>query len=149
MRKFFLALMLSSALGALVIGGALAWTGSTSGSDSATAGSVGVAFYNYVGTGLPVVPNNSWIKVAESGFTNIGGIAVHATGGSVPAINVPGGTACNDNLLGAVNVFDNTTVNPTGSIGHAYDIFLKMDTGAEDDCQGDTINYNVTINVAS
>ena len=149
MRKLFIGTIVVSLLGALVIGAALAWTGSTTGSGSATAGGVGVTFNNWVPTGNPVVPNDNWIQVADTGFTNTGDITVHATGGSVSGIDVPGGGACNDNLLGAVNVSDGSNVLPGNSIGDAYDVFLKMDTLAEDDCQGDTINYSVTIDVST
>jgi hypothetical protein len=145
MRKLFIGTIVVSLLGALVIGAALAWTGSVNGSSSATAGTVGVAFYNWAPTGNLVIPNDSYIKVADSGFTNTGNITVHATGGLVGTIW--GAGACDDDISGAVNVSDGSAIAPGGSIDDAYDIFLKMSSGAEDSCQGATINYKVTIDV--
>jgi len=147
MRKLFIGTILVSLLGALVIGSVLAWSGSKSGSASATAGSVGVDFNNWVNTGSLVVPNDTWIKVADSGFTNTGNITVHATGGLVS--NIWGAGACNDDIAGAVNVSDGSNVAPGNSIADAYDIFLMMGSGAENSCQGATINYDVTIDVGT
>lgn len=149
MRKLFIGTIVVSLLGALVIGAALAWTGSAKGPASATAGTVGVEFYNWQPTGNPVIPNDSYIKIADSGFHNTGDIAVHATGGLVDNIWVAGASACNDDISGAVNVSDGSAVAPGGYIADAYDIFLYMGAGAEDSCQGATINYDVTINVGT
>jgi len=149
MRKLFIGTIVVSLLGALVIGAALAWTGSAKGPASATAGTVGVAFYNWVPTGNLVIPNDTYIKVADSGFTNTGNITVHATGGLVGNIWETAGGACNDNITGAVNVSDGSNVLPGNSIADAYDVYLKMDSSAEDSCQGATINYDVTIDVGT
>ena len=147
MRKLFIGTILVSLLGALVIGAVLAWTGSAKGPASATAGSVGVDFYNWVDTGNKVVPNDTWIQVADSGFRNTGNITVHATGGVVS--NIWGAGACNDDISGAVNVSDGSSVAAGTTIDDAYDIFLMMGSGAEDACQGATINYDVTIDVGT
>ena len=149
MRKLFIGTILVSLLGAAVIGAALAWTGSVTGGGDATAGTVGVAFYNWNAISSVVVPNAADIKVAETGFSNTGNITVQATGGSVPSINVPAATVCNGYLSGSVQVAHGDWVSPGSSIGYAYDVFLKMNADAPDDCQGKTISYDVTINVKS
>jgi hypothetical protein len=82
MRKLFLALMLSSALGALAIGGALAWTGSSASNGSATGGQIAFSVYALTGTGSPVLDNGSWINVANGGIANTGNVTVHVTGGT-------------------------------------------------------------------
>jgi len=147
MRKLFIGTIVVSLLGALVIGAALAWTGSAKAPVSATAGTVGVAFYNWVPTGNLVIPNDTYIKVADSGFTNTGNITVHATGGLVD--NIWGAGDCDNDISGSVNVSDGSAVAPGYSIADAYDIFLYMGSGAEDSCQGVTINYDVTIDVGT
>lgn len=149
MRKLFIGTMLTSLLGAFIIGGVLAWSNSATGPSSALAGNASASFFNYAPTGNKVVPNDSYIKVAQSGFTNTGDIAVHATGGSVANIDIPGGTACNNDMDGAVNAIDGTSVAPLSNFGYAFDVYLRMNSAAENDCQGKTINYDVTINVGT
>ena len=145
MRKFFLGLMLSSALGAVVIGGALAWTGSADGSSSAQAGKIAVSIYNYnTSVGSKVVPTGNAIKVATGGISNTGDIAVHVTGGTV---TYTGNPICH--VSGSVGDVNNVTVNTNTSVPGLYNVYLTMGPGADDACQNYTLPYNVSINVAS
>jgi len=153
MRKLFIGTILVSLLGALAIGAVLAWTGSTTGSSSAQAGSVSVAFYGYDQLSNKVVPNNQWIEVANGGLTNNGDIAVHVradpNAGSVSTIsyaNSCGGAPYTD---GAVNQESGSSVNPGNSADDLYRVYLRAATGLPDACQGQTISYDVTINVES
>jgi len=146
--------MLTSLIGTLVIGAALAWTGTTSSSpQSATAGSVSASVYNYVPTANVVIPTALPIKVGDAGITNSGAIAVNVTGGSVSGI-VTGDGACNayigiSGITGSVTVTNAGFVGPSTSFSPLYDVFLTMGTGAPNGCQGQTISFNLTVNVAT
>jgi len=154
MRKLFIGTLMVSLLGALVIGAVLAWTGSTTDSSSAQAGSVSVAFYGYDQTANKVVPNDQWIEVANGGLTNNGDIPVHVradpNAGSVGSISYSPACGGSANTLGAVNQASGSTVNVGASVDDPlYRVYLKADTGLPDACQGATISYDVTINVES
>ncbi|MGE3075405.1 MAG: hypothetical protein AB7N24_16740 [Dehalococcoidia bacterium] len=144
MRKIFLGLMLSSALAAVVIGGALAWTGSTSGSTSALAGNVDVALYNVAGSGNVVVPTGNPIKVADGGITNNGDIPVYVSSGSVLYTGNP---ICS--TTGSVVVTNNNYIAVGQSYTPLYDVYLTMGVTADDACQNYTLPYTLTINVQS
>jgi hypothetical protein len=145
MRKLFLGTALTSLMAAVLIGGALAWTGSTSGSSTATAGEVAVAFYDYVQINNPVVPTGNPIKVARGGLTNTGDIQVYVTGGSVTGTgNSPG---CG--VTGSVVVTDNNWLAVGESRSNLYDVYLTMATNAHDGCQNAALGYDITINVSS
>lgn len=145
MRKLFAGTMLTFLLGALAIGGALAWTGSTIGSSTAQAGQVAITFGAYNQTGAKVVPNNTWTTVANGNITNTGDIAVQVNGGSVTNINAG---ACSDDMAGQVVPTDGSFVAPSAT-GGGYAVQLYMSSGAEDSCQNATIYYDVTISVNS
>lgn len=145
MRKLFIGTMLTSLLGAAVIGGALAWTGSTpAASVTASSGAVAVVISGYNPTGNLVVPTATDIKVADAGITNNGDITVHVTGGSVTVTNLG---VCG--ITGSVGNINGGNVAPATSFAPLYDVFLNMPTGAPNGCQGQTINYDLTINVAT
>lgn len=156
MRRLFIGTMLTSLLGAAVIGGVLAWTGSVSGSSQATAGTVSIAFNNYTPTGNAVSPNAADTLVANTGFTNNGTIAVSPDAGSPGSANVTGTSAgsCDasnfntprTNTVGG----DSGSVAPAASSGNdAFRMYVNMKSGAVDACQGVTISYDVTINVTT
>jgi hypothetical protein len=154
-RKLFIGTMLVCLLGALAIGAVLAWTGSASTSNSATAGSVSIAFHNYATTANLVIPNDTDILVATTGFTNNGDIKVKPRAsdpGSASVTSTSKPVACDTtnfsfprpNTVGANNGY----VNPGSDSGNdAFRVYVQMSSGAVDACQGVGINYNVTINV--
>jgi hypothetical protein len=155
-RKLFIGTMLTSLLGAAVIGGVLAWTGSAGGSTTATAGTVSIAFNNYLPTGTAVSPTGLDTWVATTGFTNNGTIAVQPDGGNPGAANV---TSTSNALCDTSNFAtprpntvggDSGPVNPANNSGNdAFRIYVRMASGAVNACQGVTINYDVTINVTT
>jgi hypothetical protein len=150
-RRLFIGTMLTSLLGALVIGGVLAWTGSTAATpESATSGVAAAAVYNYVNTpGALVLPTGLDIKVGDAGITNTGNIAVHVTGGTVTNVtyNVGNSGACG--VTGSVAVTNPNPIAPGASFAPLYDVFLNMPTTAGDICQNNTIGFDLTINVAT
>jgi hypothetical protein len=148
--------MLTSVLGALVVGGVLAWTGSVSGSSTATAGAVSIAFNNYIPTGNAVNPSDLDTQVASTGFTNNGSYAVAPDAGNPGSANVTGTSAvgCDTtnfwtpraNTVGG----DSGLVSPANNSGNdAFRIYVNMKSGALNACQGVTISYDVTINVTT
>lgn len=149
MRKLFASSMLVFALGAIAIGGALAWTGSTSGSSSAVAGTVAVSIDHYNNLGTKLIPDGQYKTVAKGGIKNGGDIAVQVTGGSVSNFTTPSGCGTN-HLVGRVVPIDGRFVAANGgSRGNLYNVDILMGLGAEDACKGGTIGYTVTINVKS
>jgi hypothetical protein len=142
MKKLFIGTILVSLLGAAVIGTALAWTGSASDSESATAGQIHAYAYGFVGTGAKVVPTDSWIQVGSIGLHNDGDITLHATTGSSVGMISP--NWCN--LSGAVNVVNGGDVKVGEEYGGLYDIFLMMGSGANNACQNQPISYDLTLN---
>ena len=155
MRKFFIGTMVVCLLGALTIGAVLAWTGSTSGSNSATAGSVSIAFDSYTPTANLVIPSGTDILVANTGFANNGDIKVKPRAGNPGSASVTGTSkpvacdATNFNTPRSNTVGVNTGyVDPASSSGgDAFRVYVNMKPAAVDACQGVTIDYAVTINV--
>ena len=147
--------MLVSLLAALVVGAVLAWTGSTSGSSTASAGSVSIAFDSYTATGNKVVPTGVDIQVAYTGFTNTGDISVAPDASNPGSATVTGtnSASCGSGEFnaGAVTVGPNNGYVPPGNTsgGDAFRVWLNMNTAANQACQGETIYYNVTINVTT
>ena len=154
MRKLFIGTMVVSLLTALVVGAVLAWTGSLTGSSTATAGEVSIAFDSYTPTGNLVVPNDLDILVANTGFTNTGDVSVK------PRASAPGSANVKSTSNGACTAaeFNTPRDNTVGvhggyvlpgntSGGDAFRIYVNMKSAAADACQGVTINYDVTINV--
>ncbi|MGE0599710.1 MAG: hypothetical protein AB7J35_11435 [Dehalococcoidia bacterium] len=143
MRKYFIGLMLSSALGAVAIGSALAWTGSGSWSGgSASAGSVSIVLTDWSPSTNKVVPTGSPIEVGTVGFLNNGDVTVHATGGSVSTTGPYASCA-----TGSATVSNGGNVSPGQQYGGLVAISLTMPTDASDDCQGQSITFDITVNV--
>lgn len=146
MRKYFLGLMISSALGAIVIGSALAWTGSGSwNGGSGQAGSVSITLTDWAPTGNKVIPTGNPILVGTVGFLNNGDVTVHAT---------PGGTATTTGpyascAVGSVTVLNNGDVAPSAQYGGLVGVYLTMPTGASDACQGQSLPFDLTVTVGT
>jgi len=157
MRRVFSLVFVTTATLAVLVGVGLAWTSSAGGSFQASSGSLSVALdfsnggYGYIGNA--VYPTNSPINVLKGQIKNNTpanpGIAVAATTGSV---NVTGASnvACNyGTITGDIVVTNNAPVPPGGVIGDEWYARLTMTTAANNDCQGNTISYDVTVNVTT
>jgi hypothetical protein len=150
MRKLFIGTMVVCLLGALTIGAVLAWTGSTPAKKYNTqTGSVCAAIYGESYTGNQVYPTGSAIGVLRGGFSNCTsspGISLSlydANPGDV-AINSPGGCS----LSGDVAMLSDETVSPGNTTtADRWEAQITMGAGAPNACQGQTIDYDVTINV--
>ncbi len=157
MRKLFIGTMVVCLLGALTIGAVLAWNGSATSPRSATAGSVSIAFNSYAPTANPVIPNDTDILVATTGFTNNGDIAVKPNAVSPGSASVTGTSAGSNCTAGNFLTPRPNTVGTNGgyvgpagtSGGDAFHVHVQMKSGAVDACQGVTIDYSVTINVTT
>ena len=155
MRKLFIGTILVSVLGALVIGAVLAWLGSETSSRTANAGSVTIAFNNYTPSGNLVIPNDTDIEVARTGFKNTGDIKVKPNAG-IPGSATVTATSAGSNCFPTnfLTPRNNAVGNHTGYVipdatsgGDAFRVYVRMKSGAAEGCQGVTISYDVTINV--
>jgi hypothetical protein len=150
MRKLFIGTIVVSFLGALVIGAALAWTGSTPAVEYNTlTGSVCAAISGDHYTGNQVYPTGNPTGVLRGGFTNctsspgINLSLYDANPGDV-AIYSPGGCS----LSGDVAMLSDELVAPGNSTtADRWEAQITMGSGAPNACQNQTIDYTVTINV--
>ncbi len=154
MRKLFMGTLITSLLGALVVGAALAWTGSAVENYNTSAGTLSVALYSVDATGNAVYPTASAIYVLQGGIQNNTpanpGIAVSVqTGGAAGSVAVVSTTdGCQGYLSGDVDLLNSSFVGPGGgNADNLWAAWLSMAENAPDICQGDTININVTVNV--
>lgn len=158
MRKIFLGTMLASLLSAVAIGGALAWTGSTTSSYNASAGAISVAIANAAYTGNQVYPTGSTIPLVtgqiQNNTTANPGVNVAITGGSLTNFS-SNGAACNTWLAlsgawtGSVAVTDGSAVAPGGAVGGGWSAGVSVYPTMDNDCQNRPFTYDVTINVTT
>ena len=155
MRKFFGGTIVVSLMAAGLVGAALAWTGSiTDGvDDGATAGYVCVTLYNQETVANPVVPNGGFTEVMNGGLENCGDVAVHVKSGvdagSVSTISYDSGCGGADNTIGRVVRISGATVPVDTDVDDLWRVDLAADGDLEDACQGDTIDFTVTVNVTT
>lgn len=152
-RKIFASVFVVSLLAALVIGAALAWTGSASGNYTSTAGTISVALYNVGTTGNQVYPTAAPIVVLKGGIKNNTtpnpGIAVRVRPGvDAGSVTIVSASGCGPCLSGDVDRLANTLVNPGGNVAsNLWQAWLQMTADCPDTCQGVNINYDVAVNV--
>lgn len=158
MRKIFIGTMLASLLSAIVIGGALAWTGSTTGSYSSSAGQISVAIANDLYTGNQIYPTGSTIPLVTGQIKNNTaanpGVNVAITGGTLTNF-LSDGLVCNTWLglggawTGSVGVTDGSAVAPGGAVGGGWTAGVSVHPTMDNDCQNRPFTYDVTINVTT
>jgi hypothetical protein len=153
MRKIFGGAMLFSALGAAILGGALAWE-ATEISDINTVGvgsiSFGIAYAQNGGAQLG--PDDGINNEVGTGLIqNLGNLNIEFKEGGVEILDVTGpagGTAqCNtSNFGGIVNYLGQQggTGLATGDIA-AFDVGMNVAPGAPDACQGAVVSYVVFV----
>lgn len=156
MRLLFAVTTLVAAAAALIIGSAVAWTSSTTANgQQASAGTISVATYDIQSTGSQLYPTGIPIQVLKGGITNNTtanpGIAVHVRDpltGSVSNLSASGSCSPTDISSTSVNRTDGSAINPGGvSLSNLWAVSLTMATGANDNCQGQTFTFDVTVNV--
>ncbi len=155
MRKFFASAFGLTLTIALAVGVVLAWSGQATNVApyTAQAGSISVSLAEVNSVNNTVYPTGSATKVLTGKIANNTGnpgVPVWISSGSVAVTNA-GVAACDSfrvggGITGSVTPTDQGYVNP-GTQGGAWDAFLKMNTNAPEECQGQTLTYNVTINV--
>jgi hypothetical protein len=161
MRKIFGGAMAFSMVGAVVLGGVLAWSNSHSYEESVRVGSIGFSL-THEHNGGRIGPNDGQYKPVDDvtvhntggddGFTltwdtpHVDFEDVHNGGGAVDIAN------CNiSNFAGKVDTVAgvlNNGINAVGGgqSGHAL-VQIAVLSGAPDACQGDLVEYRVTINM--
>jgi hypothetical protein len=151
MRKRFGLVFFMSLFLTLAIGAAYAWTASTSGSFSASAGTVSMAFDSYAGTGYQVYPTNNWIDVEYGNFKNTTpanpGLPLQLTGGTVS--NIASDSDCEAYMGGQVVITDASFVAPGGYTGGQWYVQLYMVPSTPNYCQGDSISYDLNLTAGS
>lgn len=157
MRRFFPSVFLVTATLAVIVGVGVAWTSSATGPATASAGSLSVALDasnpGYGPIANQVYPSGSWTNVFVGQIKNNTpanpGIPVSITGGSVVVTGASNG-ACNySTISGNLAVTNVGPIGPGGVIGGEWYAQLNMSSAANDSCQGNTINYDITVNVAT
>ncbi|MCO5203379.1 MAG: hypothetical protein M9925_16985 [Chloroflexi bacterium] len=158
MRKIFMGTMFASFLSAIVIGGALAWTGSATTNYAATSGSISVALANAAYTSNQIYPTGSTINLVSGQIQNNTaanpGVAVAITGGTLTNFSSDNGV-CNAWLAlggawtGSVGVSDGSAVNPGGNVGGGWVAGVSVHPTMVNDCQNKNFTYDVTINVTT
>jgi hypothetical protein len=155
LRKIFALVFAVTTTVGVIVGVAVAWTSSASDNFTASAGTLSVALdfsggYGYIPN--QVYPTNQPINVIKGRIKNNTpanpGIAVAITGGSVVVNNTSNG-ACNYSTITGDVVVTNGASIPPQTVGGEWYGRLTMGTGANDSCQGNTINYTLTVNVAT
>ena len=151
--------MLASLFGAIIVGGALAWTGSATVSGySSTSGAINVALANAAYTGNQIYPTGSTISLVtgqiQNNTTANPGVAVAITGGSLANLDSNDGTcdawlALGGAWSGSVGVTDGSPVAPGGGVGGGWDAGVSIHPTMHNACQNKTFTYDVTINVTT
>ena len=150
MRKLFIGTTLTSLLGALVVGGVLAWTGSTTNAGYSTlSGTVCATISSDAYTGNQVFDGAGATDVLQGGFTNCTSspgvnLSLYDANPGDVTITSPGGCA----LSGDVVMLADQLVGPGGaSAPNRWSAQITMGPGAPNSCQTTPIVYDVTINV--
>ena len=153
MRKIFGGAMLFSALGAAILGGALAWTSTEiSGINQIQVGSVAFTMQYFQAPGNLLGPDDGINNEVGSGLVqNTGQLTIGFNAGGVEILdvnNIVGDVAaCNtSNFGGQVNWLGSQTGTDlaAGEIG-AFDVGMNVAVGAPDACQGALVAYVVFI----
>ncbi|MDA0350708.1 MAG: hypothetical protein O3A10_00680 [Chloroflexi bacterium] len=154
LRKLFATTMGVALTGAAIVGGVYAWDASAgSGTQVATVGTASISV-QYTPSANLLGPNGTSVLVGDGSITNGGSFPVSISSGSVAidaltsnAPNGPGTCVLGD-FAGSVTVTDASAVAPTAS-GGGFDVNVLTGAGAAADCQGDTVDYTVTINATT
>jgi hypothetical protein len=160
MRKIFGGAMAFSMVGAVVLGGVLAWSNSQSFNQSATVGSLAFSLSPTHNTDR-IGPNDNIPRITDN-------VMIHNTGGGtgfdlvfdtghvdiLDVVNVLGTTdqancgapnfvgTVQDKTGGATLTAD-TTKTPDGLV----QVMMAVQSGAPIACEGDTVSYRVVINM--
>ena len=157
MRKIFGGAMALSALGAVIMGGALAWTDSQEVFDTAAVGTMGWDL-NYLPGFTPELgpDGEGFQEVGAGNITNTGDFNLLLKDSAVVISNVVpfgfgGGSCASDNFEGkvtGVGVAWDEPVAPLAS-GGEFVASIAVKAGAPEACQGDLVTYAVQIEVTT
>lgn len=154
MRKLFATTFAITAMLSLVVGIAFAWTSSASSSNSIGYGSLQVGV-DAAQTSNQLYPTGAPIRVLTGSIINNTptnpGIAVRVDGANPGTFQHTGvsGEGCSGAIAGQVVQTDGNFVQPGGNAGGGFAIDVTIATDASNECQGETLNYNYTVNVTT
>ncbi|MFN8508881.1 MAG: hypothetical protein U0547_15125 [Dehalococcoidia bacterium] len=174
MRKIFGGAMAFSVVGAVLLGGVLAWqaSDSVSGQNSVGQGGLDATISAAQGapTGVLLGPNGNTVKVALLNLQNTGsfrlGFAKDNQGNSISGrvlidsvtpIGLPDETTCGSQNFSGVTVFHaadaNTVLNALGDNGsglnHALAVNMTVAANAPDSCQSDLVSWTATVQMVT
>jgi hypothetical protein len=162
MRKVFGGAMIFSIVGAIVLGGALAWNSSkTQGPFPVSVGTLSWQFFYGQDPSAELGPDGNITRVGQGWIENDGDFQIALNDpnpGSVFIQNVsPGHDNCNvNNFFGGLNSdqkgdthpVDSGTVGPHGNkTGGDFWVDIGVAANAPTACIGATISYTVTVNI--
>ena len=156
MRKIFASAFGVAAIGATLFGAAYAW--STTASTGSFAAEVGAAELTLVCTdnANQLGPDNgSFTVVAACTVTNTGSFplvsvaGVTLIGSVTPGAPAPVDGICTTALSNFVGDVSGLVGTLAVSAGDAFDARIAVPVGADEDCQGDTANYSVTVSAST
>lgn len=166
MRRLFMTTLGLSFLGALAIGAVYAWESTNTIDGSAPVGgavhTVRLAPYTW-GAGLPVIlgPNGHEVKALFGSIDNKGTYPLLIASGAVAfntvtPLQINGTADTSPGLLCKIDHFagrvDVTNPGPVGlgvEQGGAFDVYVKVDGEAPDDCQWDIVSMTVSITAST
>jgi hypothetical protein len=158
MRKVFAGALIFSIIGAVVLGGTLAWQNSKTVASNAQV-SVGALNWSSVyeqASDALLGPDGSVTTVGHGSILNAGDFNLALLGGSVIIKNVDTGHASCDpaNFTGAVQSLIEGDVIPEppapgSAVDDAYRVVITVKQGAPASCIGATITYDVKVTVGT
>lgn len=175
LRKMFGGAVAVTALGAVLLGGALSWESSQTDKGKAVVGALdwelkyhpqACSEYDFVAAGLawgidcaePLLgPNGNETTVGGGAVDNDGDFMLKVKEGigelTITHVQVDDGSCDTDNFAGSLDpMFGSTVYNPIGNIddddigGHFIGRILVKDN-ANSDCQGSEVSYRLQVNV--
>jgi len=146
MRKIFGMATGVAVAGATLFGAVFAWTATGSDSDSANVG-VATAVVSVTPNGAVLGPNNDVpVTVATVAVSSTGTLAL--TSYDITGVTIDSVTSGTPTSVPACAITDFTTTFSLATgipIGTTSPVSIATDTGAPEDCQGDTVAYTVNV----
>ena len=152
MRKIFAGALIFSVIGAVILGGTLAWSNSkTLGPYQITVGSLSwdVSF-SPANSGM-AGPNGAENLAGTGIVTNLGDYEIGLVGGTVIIKNVDvGHAACDANNFSGrfVNVWGDA-IPITSTVDDAFQVLFKVGETAPQSCIGATVTYDLRVTVTT
>jgi len=153
-RLLFLAAAASSAVAATLVGMVYAWPAGGQASGQAATGANAATVYIDNFANLIGPPGSPPTKVGEVVVRNDGDWPLVVSTAAVTATGVnavaPGGSGCSaSQFTGSHGTLPPSAFIPPNFSTPAFEVFIAADTGASNDCQGDTVFYRVDVTLTN